>query len=813
MSRLKKFIPLTFIVFLSIFTVLISIEWEMEIPGMEENEEEPGFFEQFKLMKQNENGEYPSGLWKEWSRQTRSMFKAQFFSDVREIGPTNIGGRIRAIAVDYDNKDRWIAGSVSGGIWVTENAAASWTPLDDDATTLSVSAITQSPFNHKVFYYSTGEVSTGVYINYDGYGIFKSVDGGKSFQHLDSSNVTGFEKTWDIEHSRTDSNTFYVATIGNGLWRSRDGGESFEQLFKSSSDINDVDALNDGTVYFTRSGSGVYRFKEQDTVQIEHLNNNGLPTSAVSRVVVEPCLSDPSVVYAAFAGTDRASLAGLYKSTDYGKSFVELTTGGSASYDQTWYNFLFKVDPENPDFILMGGVNAEYSKDGGKTWSVLTSGHTDFHNAFYIPGTSDFVTVSDGGLYIHNKTTASSTAKNGNTNLNITQFYCGACYPTGDKVIVGAQDNWTSINVAGGSTFVQKWPGDGAYNAVSEDGQTLYCSSQNGYLGRSTNGGNSFQSIYYGLANKVGTTDFWFVNPFELNKRDATNVFFPTKNVVAVTSNSGSSWKVITKTIPGNIFSIGITNEESPTVYFGGQSSLLYRIPDANNATPGDEFKMFTLAPAEARGGFIGNIEVDPNDNSTIFLAMNNTSTLPRIWKVLNADTESPTWVNVSANLPTGLPVNWIEIDPKNSDHIMIATDYGLYVTVNGGGWWEKETRIPNVYISMIRLRESDRRLFIFTYGRGVWVADLEENIFSSSKLSANLSASVKIYPNPASDYVQIEGASGKYEIFDLQGSQIATGTTNSGDKIPTSYFKNGLYFIRVYDPKGTVTRKLVLQH
>ena len=89
-------------------------------------------------------------------------------------------------------------------------------------------------------------------------------------------------------------------------------------------------------------------------------------------------------------------------------------------------------------------------------------------------------------------------------------------------------------------------------------------------------------------------------------------------------------------------------------------------------------------------------------------------------------------WVDISGNLPTSLPVNWIEVDPDNSDNIMVATDYGLYVTGDGGRFWHKETQIPNVYISMVRLRASDRKLFVFTYGRGVWTAILNEDITTS---------------------------------------------------------------------------------
>jgi photosystem II stability/assembly factor-like uncharacterized protein len=776
------------------------------------SEENPGYDAQFQEMKQNENGVIPVRHWKKWNKESKSMNKAEFFSTVKELGPSNIGGRIRSLIIDQADPTRLIAGGVSGGIWISESSGSKWTPLDDDATILSITALAQSPFEHNIIYYTTGEQSYGANVNYNGNGVFKSTDGGNSFVHLSSTDIPAFYKTWDIEHSLTDSNTFYVATIRNGLYRSTDAGETFEQLFKSNTDIHDVDAMPDGTIYFTKEGSGVYKFKEQATPVIELIKGGGMPTSGFSRIALAPSLSNPAIVYCAMGGSgaNRNNFFGLYKSTDTAKTWTELSHRSQTRLDNPWHNLMLDVHPTNHNIVLLGGVTAEYSTNGGTSWKALLNTHSDYHNLIFVPGSNDFYTVSDGGVYKYNTANANSTAVNGNGDFNITQFYAGDFFPTGEKVIAGAQDNWTTVNTLGDSRFYSWLGGDGSFNAVDATGDIIYASSQNGNI-RRRNGG-TWTNIYNSLRSKVSASDIWFINPFDLNPTDGTNIFFPTRNEIARSTNSGTSWTVITKKIPGNVFSVGITADANPTLYFGGAGSLLYRIDEANSAFPGESFKMFTLGPPLSRGGFIGNIEIDPNDKTTIYLAMMNSSNLPRIWKVTDANTESPQWVNISSNLPESLPVNWIEVDPKNSLHIMVATDYGLYVTTNGGKWWEKETRIPNVYVSMIKLRESDRKLFVFTYGRGVWVADLEENIFNSVSNSSELSLSV--YPNPVSDLLTFSDVTvGDVSIVSLSGKLVYKGKTTNG-RVETKDVPNGTYVVQVLDETGAVRNaKVLIQH
>ncbi|MCB9261399.1 MAG: T9SS type A sorting domain-containing protein [Flavobacteriales bacterium] len=764
-----------------------------------EPETHPGYGEQFYQIKQNENGEIPRGLWKQWDAQTPKFHsKIDFFKEVKELGPSNIGGRTRALIVDAANANHFIAGGVSGGIWNSYDAGKTWIPVDDAASTLSVTGITQNPFNPNEIYYSTGERSTGVYINYDGNGIFKSEDGGKSFFQIEGSDITAFDKTWDIAYSQTDSNTFYVASITGGLFRSTDKGKTFKQIFNTASEACDVDPMPNGRVYIAGGKKGIYYFDEADDITVQKFN---IPVSSFNRCLVAASESDSNIIYAAFANTAGDGIIGIYKSIDYGENWAATTMPvSSISYDFTWYCFTLGVHPTNPDFVICAAQDPGYSSNGGQSWGRMKNGHADYHNVTFIPNSNDFLMLCDGGIYKLNTATVTSKVIDLNYSYNVTQFYSGFYSPTGDEVVAGAQDNWTTMNNNGGSSFSQILSGDGAFNAIDNTGEILYASSQNGNLRRSSNG--TWFNIYNSLAATVGTQDFWFINPFEINPTDGMQVYFPTKKYLARSINGGNNWQLLTNQIAGSVFSVGMTPEDNPTLYFGGYSSILYRINNAKTATTGSEFRMYTLSPANAKGGFIGNIEIDPDTNSTIYLAMSNISTLPRIWKVRNANTSNPEWVDISGNLPQSLPVNWIEVDPANTENIMIATDYGLYVTGDGGKFWYKEESIPNVYISMIRLRESDRRLYIFTYGRGAWIAQLKDEVV---KVDQIVNKNPVVYPNPSKDVISISNIDvQKVQIFNLKGVKVSEN--KAANSIDVSSLTEGIYFIRIMDRNGKET-------
>ena len=143
------------------FTLLLagtSILWfnkseKVEDPDMSQN---PGWFDQYRELKGDKDGNIPSGLAMQWYKADQANYKLFKKADdnlenIKEVGPFNVGGRTRTIVVDYSDANRFLCAGVSGGIWETTNAGTSWDKINDYAPTLSATSITQSPFMDREF--------------------------------------------------------------------------------------------------------------------------------------------------------------------------------------------------------------------------------------------------------------------------------------------------------------------------------------------------------------------------------------------------------------------------------------------------------------------------------------------------------------------------------------------------------------------------------------------------------------------------------------------------------------------------------------
>jgi photosystem II stability/assembly factor-like uncharacterized protein len=774
------------------------------------SKENVGYAEQFRQMKQNEDGIIPSGLIGLWSQEQRFLSKANsFFGPFSEHALTTVGGRTRTVKFDLGNPKKLWAGGVSGGLWTSDDIGLTWKNIDDNISSLAVTCFSQNPFNHDVMYYGTGE-GAGNSAGINGDGVFKSTDGGKTFKQLSSTSAALMGDIWDIKCSVLDSNTLYVATAGVGLFRSTDGGESFEKVLITSNSIFRIKILDDGTMYLPIQSKGIHKGHEND-LNFEQLDK-GIITTGFFRCDVDFCMNADSVLYATFFTSDHENLRGMFKSTNSGASWTELRNPDNESnsnFSQGWYNSLLAVSPIDPNIVIVAGVNGKFSVNGGSTWSSLANSHSDYHIAEFFPNSNSCMIGNDGGIYQYNYAGISRSYSyvERNVGYNVTQYYAGTYYPESDNFIGGTQDNGTWSGTNDNKGVIKIYGGDGSFCQIDDLGERLYYSWQNAKLLRRTLSNGANRDLYSALSIATGVNDFWFINPFDINRLDGSQIYFPTKNYIARSLDAGNSFQLITNRIIGNAYAVAVSEDEDPTVYFGGQSGIFYRIDQAATTSVGNEVKLGSLAPIEARSGFIACIEIDPSDKGTVYLGMSNYSTNPSIWRVDYADTDTPTWVNIASNLPELLPVNWIEVDPRNSNNIIAATDFGLYTSINGGGWWEKVAEIPNVSIHNIKLRASDRKLFVYTHGRGVWTADLKDEIVHVKKKETD---DIKVYPNPTVSVLKTSTIGDfDYEIYNFNGQKIQSGKDARG-VINVEALSPGNYILEMRNVSGTIRSKFV---
>ncbi|MGH7967465.1 MAG: WD40/YVTN/BNR-like repeat-containing protein, partial [Limisphaerales bacterium] len=426
------------------------------------------------------------------------------------LGPGNIGGRIRSILVNPTNSNILWTGGVGGGVWKTLNGGASWFPLDDFMGNLAIGCLLLDPTNPNVIYAGTGEG----FSNADGLrgaGIFKSSDGGATWNQLPSSATSSFYFVNRLAISPTN-NLALLAATGTGIWRSTDGGLSWSQRFSAVA-ILDVafNPLDGSKAIASGSTYGVVgRVLYSSDGGLTWTSATGLPASG-GRIDVAYAPSNPLIVYAS-ANNNSGE---VYMSADGGATFALRSTPAHLS-GQGWYDNCIWVDPTNPNLVLIGGLDIWRSTDGGATFTDIGgySGgiHPDQHAIVNAAG-YDGVTVktvfigNDGGFF---RATDVTTVTPGsgwttlNNNLGITQFYGAAGNNASGTIVGGTQDNGTERYTPGGGPqgYSFMFGGDGGFCAADQTNPN-YFYGEYVYLQihRSSNGGLSSSYITAGLGD------------------------------------------------------------------------------------------------------------------------------------------------------------------------------------------------------------------------------------------------------------------------------------------------------------------------
>lgn len=788
---------------------------------------DPGFWQQYYRMKKDASGNIPRLPFAAIALQEQqSENRDQQLFNLQELGPKNFGGRTRAILIDADNSGHLFSGGISGGIWFSADSGSHWSPVNDFMSSLAISGFAQDHFNHDLLYAATGEIA-GNSAGIPGNGLYRSLDHGITFEQMPATDPSAFDYMPRIATSPIDSGGIYMATGGGGLYRSFDAGESVEKIFNTSAAINDLEVTQAGGVWIGVNGSGIFYSASGDSGTFQQVTA-GLPSAgSFTRIEMAQAPSDSNVLYAAFeksGGGYYSGIKGIYRSSDAGLTWTvvgnpDVDFGFYMSFP--WYSMTMAVKPDDPDFVVFGVGDVVSSADGGMVWKKSINIHVDHHVTVFNPAKpTRLYEGNDGGIYRMRTDQIAYNQTNLNNDYNTIQYYAGSFFPSGINAIAGAQDNGTHSCLAGGAAFNDIFGGDGSYNAVNQQYPTIaYVSYQDGTIQRADDADYEYPSFYpvYDAMDLDGDGSIddgaWFINPFEINLLNGDQLLFVTQKRVWQTLDGGFDWHPVMNTILGGIspYAIGLSHDFSATIYVGGESAIFYRIDDGYNAFAGDEVNLSASVPSSVTSDFISNIVVHPEDKGTCYVSFSNYSTQPRIWKVTNATT-TPVWTSISGDLPEGLPVNYVEVDPARPDDFFLAgTDYGLYVTADGGQHWVKDAGIPNVVVPQVKVRASDRRVFIFTHGRGMWTATLDPNVVGIAE--SQPSSAVSVFPNPFQSELHIKSAteSVSASLRDINGHLIWSSTSVKENLvIATANLPTGIYLLEVTGKQGSTIRKLV---
>ncbi len=685
----------------------------------------------------------------------------------RNIGPGGMSGRVTSFAVDPRNENTFYVGTASGGLWKTSNAGTTFTPIFDNEAVASIGALAVDPVRPDIVWAGTGEGNPRNSVT-GGYGIYKSIDGGLSWKCM------GLELTRYIHRiiiDPVDPDIIYAGAIGNpwaphterGLYRSTDGGISWQQILftNETSGVADMvmDPSNPGKIFvamwdhqrwpwFFRSsseGSGLWLTRDGGDTFTEV--TGGLPEEK-GRIGLAIAASNPSYVYAYVESKPSA----IYRSTDGGITWEKRGERNIGS--RPFYYAEIYVDPHNENriYTLYSGVNV--SEDGALTFDKRTaeSVHLD-HHAWYIdPVNPDrMLDGNDGGMGI--------TYDRGVTwrhieNLPVGQFY---------HISV---DNELPYNIYGGLQDNGSWRGpayswhrgplinemydflmggDG-FDALPVPGDSRYCyaQAQGGSLQRidvATGWSRSIRPVAEGGEKlRFNWNAALAQDPFDNN-----SIYFGSQYVHRSTDR-GDSWIRISPDLTTNDpekqkqdESGGITREStgaenhctvitiSPSplqrnIIWAGTDDGMIQVTSDGGATWKNTSQNIKSMP---RSGWVPQITASMHDADEAFAVVNDyrqgdnaaylyrTKDLGKSWRRIIDDTDVWGYVLCFAQ------------DPVEPRLMFAGTEYGLYVSFDGGEEWNRWTSgYPTVstYDMAIQPREHD--LVIGTFGRAVWILD-----------------------------------------------------------------------------------------
>jgi hypothetical protein len=734
------------------------------------------------------------------------------------FGPTNAASRIRAVLHDVTNPNLLFAGSTTGGLWKSNDGGMAWSPINDQSEGMNVTCIAQSPTQPHFIYYGTGEYRNRK-IRDAGSGIYRSIDQGNTFQQLPYTANAGFYYAYDICHDLNRDSVLYVATALNGVYRSMDAGQSFHTVFFNGKTVSDVHCLPGGQVLLAVSYDGVYISASGDSGTF--VKSSGTPTNGFSRVEVTFCDSFPLIMYAVFADSVQSlssGLQGMYKSIDGGQNWFTVTNPENVGiFPFADYMLSIAVKPNDPDFVVVGGEQGCYSTDGGQSYSFIQSPWIDQHRYLFSSNNpSVFYSGHDQGLSRFTINNGALTRTDLITGHNTAQVWGGGYFPSGDDLFIGAQDHKFKFNRNGASQFqtLNNYGIDGKYAHIHQQQTSIaYASGDFGYMWRSDNFlANTPQliPILNGLDvdgdNKVDD-DTWYDCRFEMNYLDGEQLCLATRNHIWRSTNRGALWNKVTQTFPSiangpQPYALTFTNNLQPTLYSGGSKGLFMRIDDVMASVSGQETILTQHTPSVllplAR---IADLKTHPAIGGTVYAGIRSPGTSPRIWKIIGADGNNPVWVDISGNLSDAINVYCIEIDPLNPDSVIFAgTEFGLWYTTNGGIDWSRDQNFPPITIYEMSIRPSDRRLHVFTFGRGVWFSELSTPS-SLGPIQFSDGEAISIFPNPTKDWIQIqtnlkeENLNFSWTLLDALGRPLLEG--NQVDRLSLQNFPAGMYVMR----------------
>jgi photosystem II stability/assembly factor-like uncharacterized protein len=692
---------------------------------------------------------------------------------LRLLGPATMSGRVVGFAVHPKNRSHYFVAVASGGVWKTVNDGTTWTPVFDNEGSYSIGYITLDPKDPNVVWVGTGENNSQRSVGY-GDGVYKSIDGGKSWQNVGLKNSEHIGK---IIIDPRDSDTIYVAAQGplwgsggdRGLFKSTDGGKTWNKVLNISENTGVTDVVMDprnpdvliAAAYQRRrhvwtlinGGPEGALYRSTDAGKNWTKLKSGLPEGDIGRIGLAMAPTDPDTVYAIIEAADKKG--GIFRSTDRGVTWEKRNP-----FDrQAQYYSHLVVDPKNKDRLYVMSVLIQVSDDGGKTLKPLGEKwkHVDNHTIWIDPADTDFYRVGcDGGIYESHDRASNWHFK---SNLPVTQFYDVTCDESGPfyHVYGGTQDNDTLGGPARTRSdhgiMNQDWfvvqGGDGFQCKVDpKDPNIVYGESQ--YAGLVRYDRRTGQRV--GIQPEPGKGEpplRWnWDSPLILSPHLNTRLYFAANRLYR-SDDCGDSWtaisadlsrqidrdtlavmgkvwgpdavaKHLSTSLYGNCTALTESPKKEGRLYIGTDDGLIHLTSDGGNT-----WKKLEQFPGIPDRTYVARLLASQHDSDTVYAAFDNHKNADFKPYLLKSTDAGKTWTSIVGDLPERGSVLAIAEDHVKPQMLFAGTEFGLFVTLDGGKKWQRlKGGFPTIAVRDIVINRPMNDLVVGTFGRGIYVLD-----------------------------------------------------------------------------------------
>ncbi len=636
-------------------------------------------------------------------RQQAEKLNLAAFS-FRNVGPAFLSGRIADIVFHPNNENIWYVAVGSGGVWKTDNAGTTWTPIFDDQPSYSTGCITLDSSNPEIVWVGSGENVGGRHVAY-GDGVYRSLNGGKTWENRglkDSEHIS------EIIVHPDNSDVVWVAAQGplwnkggeRGLYKTTDGGVSWKRVLGNDewTGVTDImiDPRNPNRLYAATwdrhrtvaalmgGGPGTAIYSSEDGGESWTKLTNGLPSSNMGKIGIAISPQKPDVLYAAIE-LDRTQGA-VYRSEDRGASWKKMSNTVSGGTGPHYYQELY-ASPHQFDRLYLMNVRVLTSEDGGKTFVQLKERdkHSDNHAIVFKKDDPNYIMLgTDAGIY-----ESFDLAENWRytKNLPLTQFYKVAVNNAEPfyHIFGGTQDNGS----AGGPSATDEREGIANkhwYKTLFADGHQsatdpvyndiIYAETQQGGLYRVDLTTGEQISIQPKAAKGEPHERFNWDAPILVSPHKPSRLYFASYRIWK-SENRGDDWESISGdltrneeriTLPimgrqqgwDNAWDVGAMSNyntitslsESPI-----QEGLLYAGTDDGfiqvTENGGTDWRKIPVTELGLPGrSFVNDIKADLFDSNTVYVALDNHKEGDFSPYLFKSTDRGRTWTSISSSLP-----------------------------------------------------------------------------------------------------------------------------------------------------------------